>query len=393
MIENQQELKFSGEQGFFDKSKIIRYCVLFLFVLTLFAFLHFREVKVEILELNSVAPSYIVSQINFDFSDEEATIILRQDAVRKLGKIYQISQADIYRKRIEYENFLLYNQAWYTQTENVVFEELYQAIDILEKALTQLRFTDVRTLELLKKKGLSTKGYEIYTPPTLSEPILLPSFIWDNIQKTDFPPAKHNPFITDLIINFFKESHWHIEDDIPTQRRLRKNVQIEIPEKTTHVNAGNRIIDQGEKVTARHIAMLQAMKNELGESRNLSHFSTLLGTAILTILFVGFFLIYFKINQPNLLLSNRKLFLLVTIVILTLALSKLTEFFLLNSKNSLIEIIRYPLFVPLAAILICSLMNARAATFIIGFHFCNRISFRMGRLFTSQFKRFLNFNS
>jgi cyclic-di-AMP phosphodiesterase PgpH len=367
LFEKEQELTFSGEQGFFDKSKTIRYLIIFVFVLTLFAFLHFREVQVDSLELNSISPGYIVSQVDFDFPDEEATLILRQDALRDIGKIYQLSQNDIRQKRIEFENFLLYNQAWHEQAESGAFNELYHGTDVMEKALIQLRFTDARTLENLKELGFSTENYQIYTPNTLFDKVLLPEFIWDNIQKRYFSAKNYTTLVTALIIEFFKHSHWHIEEDIPTQRLLRKRIQSEVPEKITHISAGNRIIDQGDKVTARHLAMLQAMKSALGESRLLFHPLTFLGSLILTLLFVGIFLAYFKINYPFLLSSNRKIFLLVTILVLTMGLSKLTEFFLLNSKGSMGEMFRFPLLVPLAAILICSLINANVATFASGF--------------------------
>jgi putative nucleotidyltransferase with HDIG domain len=366
-LEKEQELKFSGEQGFFDKSKIIRYLVVCIFALTLFAYLHFREVQVEIPELNSIAPNYIVSQVDFDFPDDEATVIMRQDALRDIGKIYQISQKDIRQKRIEFENFLLYNQAWHEQAEGGTFQELYQASETMEKALDQLRLTDAHTLDKLKELGFPIQNYQIYTPNTLFEQVLLPSYIWDEIQKKYFPRTNYDSLLTALIIEFFKHSHWHIEEDIPTQRLLRKRVQAEVPEKMTHVSAGNRIIDQGDKVTARHIAMLQSMKEALSESRHLSSPFTLLGSLILTLLLLGIFIAYFQVNYPLLLVSNRKLFLLVTILVVTMGISKLTEFFILNSKSSLSEIFRHPLLVPLAAILICSLLSTSVATFSSGF--------------------------
>jgi putative nucleotidyltransferase with HDIG domain len=366
-LDKEQELQFSGEQGFFDKSKIIRYLVICIFAFTLFAYLHFREVQVDIPELNSVAPNYVVSQIDFNFPDDEATVIMRQDALRDIGKIYQISQNDIHHKRLEFENFLLYNQAWHEQAEGGAFQELYQASETMEKALTLLRLTDAQTLEKMKELGFPTQNYLIYTPNTLFEQSLLPSFIWDDIKKKYFPTTTFDSLVTSLIIEFFRHSHWHIEEDIPTQRLLRKRVQAEVPEKMTHVNAGNRIIDQGDRVSARHIAMLQSMKEALGESRHLSSPWTLLGSLILTLLLLGIFIVYFQVNYPLLLVSNRKLFLLVTILVITMGLAKLTEFFILNSKSSMAEIFRYPLLVPLAAILICSLLSSSVATFSSGF--------------------------
>jgi len=367
VLSSQEELKFSGEQGFFDKSQLIRFLITTLFGLALFAFLHFREVQVDILELNSIAPGYVVSQVDFTFPDEEATIIMRQDAIRDVGKIYQLSQGDIRQKRIEFENFLLYNQAWHEQADSQVFDQLYRGTDSLEKALQQLRFTDGRTLDRMEQLGLDTNNYQVYIPNTLFEQNQLPAYLWDDLQQKYLPTPPYNSLAAALIIEFFKPSYWHIEEDIPAQRFLRKRLQAEVPEKMTPVRTGNRIIDQKEKVTARHVAMLQAMKSQLGESRNLFHPLTLLGTFLLTLLLIGICLAYFRVNQPLLLQSNRRLFLLVTIIIFTLVLSKLTEFFLLSSRSSLIDLVRYPLFIPLAAILTCSLLNPSVATFTAGF--------------------------
>lgn len=366
-LDQEQELKFSGEQGFFDKSKTIRYLVICIFAFTLFAFLHFREVQVDIPELNSIAPNYIVSQVDFDFPDDEATLLQRQDALRYIGKTYEISPKDIHQKKLEFENFLLYNQAWHQQSEERAFQELYHASETMEKVLTQLRFTDAQTLEKMKGLDFPTQHYLIYTPNTLFEQALLPSYIWEEIKKKNFPVTNFDSLITTLIIEFFKHSHWHIQEDVLTQRLLRKRVQAEVPEKTTFVNAGNRIIDQGDRVSARHIAMLHSMKDSLRESRHLSSPLTLLGSLILTLLLLGIFLAYFKVNFPFLLHSNRKLFLLITVLVITMGLSKLTEFFILNSKSSMTETFRYPLLVPLAAILICSLLSSRIATFASGF--------------------------
>lgn len=364
---NEEDLKFSGEQGFFDKCKAVRYLILGIFACSLFLFLHFREATVEVLELNKIAPGYIVSQINFDFPDEEATLILKQEAVRDIGKIYQISQGDIRQKRIEFDNFLLYNQAWYEQAETGTFDQLYHATEVIEKVLMQMRLTDIRTLEKIKEENQLAKNYYVYIPAAVTDNIVLPNYIWDSIQKEYFPTSLYSPLVTALIVEFFKPSQWHIEEDIPAQRKLRKFVQNDVHEKMTHVNAGSRIIDQGEKVTSRHLAMQQAMKNALGASRNLWHPSTLLGTLIFTLLFIGVFLIYLRINQPRILISNRKLFLLITIIVLTLAIAKIIEFFLLNSVSNLIETIRYPLIVPLATILVTSLLNPALAGFTIAF--------------------------
>ena len=366
-IENYNELKFSREQGFFDKSISIRLLIGLLFLLSLFAVLHFREIRVEVLELNTIAPSYIVAQVDFDFLDEEATIIIRQEAVRDVGRIYKIAEKDIRQRRIEFENFLIYNDEWRKYAANSTFEEIYKGLDVLEKALTQVRFTDARTLQKIKELSLPSENYLIYTPADLTVGVIFPTQIWDAIGILAFPDETFGNQTVMFLIGYFQTKTWMVEEDLNTERNLRQRIQSKVEDKYTHVSAGSRIIDQGERVTARHIAMLQAMKKALGEQRNVWHPLTLLGSMILSLLFTGISIIYFRINHPQIFFSNRKLFLLVTVIILTFGLSKAVEFFLLTSKTNLIEVVRYPLVVPFAAILLCSLMNSNIATFASGF--------------------------
>lgn len=364
---NYTELKFSREQGFFDKSTGIRILIGVIFALSLFALLHFREVRVEVLEFNSLAPGYVVAQVDFDFLDEEATIILRQEAIRDIGKIYQISEKDIRQRRIEFENFLIYNQDWRKYAANSTFEEMYRGIDTLEQTLAQMRFTDPRTLQKMHELKIPLNYYAVFTPADLEQPVIFPAQIWNNIETLAFPEATFHGGTAEAIIGFFQSKGWAVEEDLAADRLLRKRVQSQVGDKYTHVGAGSRIIDQGERVTARHIAMLQAMKKTLSEERNLWHPLTLLGSLALTLLLMGICIAYFHVNHPQILFSNRKLFLLVTVIVVTFILAKAIEFFLLTSKMNLMEVVRYPLVVPFAAILLCSLMNANIATFATGF--------------------------
>lgn len=364
-LEVDQELKFSGEQGYFDRSSAIRILILFIFVFSVFLFLYFREVKVGMLELNSVAPGYIVSQVDFDFVDDEATIILKQEALRDIGRVYRISEKDIWQKQAEFENFLLYNQSWRSQVDTGIIDDFYVGADAVEKILLQKRFTDTHTLDKLNDLDFPTEYYSVFSPNRLAEKVALPDSTWQDIEQHVLTSQKYPPLVAAVIIEFFKSSLWHIEEDIPAQKAIRKLIQDQVKEKVTHVSGGSRIIDQGEKVTARHIAMLQAMKKAMAEDLKLSHPLTLLGTLIMTLLFVLICLAYIKSNYPTLMLSNRKLALFVSIIVVTLLLAKLTEFFLLAS--SLVEVIHYPLFLPLAAILSCCLLNAPVAAFMTGF--------------------------
>lgn len=365
--ENDSELKYSREQGYFDKSIGIRIAIGLLFVVALFCILHFREERVEVLELNSIAPGYVVAQVDFEFHDDEATLIKKQEAVRDVGKIFHISDKTIWQKRSEFENALTQNQEWRRRFPNVTYEELYSAADTLSKVIYQLRFTDLRTLQKLRQNNLASANFLIYTPATTDEPVMLPRQIWAQIQTLALPKDVLPPEVGSFVIENFANKDWDFSEDIPTQRNLRRQIQAKVKDVNSKVSAGNRIIDQGEKVTTRHIAMLQAMKQALSDQRYLWHPLTVLGSLLLTLLLTGICIVYFQQTHRDLLQSNRKLFLLVVIIISVFIIAKLTEYLLLSSKTNLIEVVRYPLFVPFAAILLGSLMNFSIATFAVAF--------------------------
>lgn len=367
MVDHYNELKFSREQGFFDKSPTIRFAIGLFFALCLFLFLHFREIHVEILELNSIAPKYIVSQIDFNFLDEEATLILKQDALRNLGKIYSLSEKEVRQRRQELDHYLIYNQEWRSHENLLTFEEVYKGAALIEKKLMHLRFTDSRTIDLLTPFREPIADFLIFTPSNLDEKVELPDNVWRYIQASVASDSKIHPKSLQILIDYFKEKHWALEEDILLEREAQKKIQATVPDKFTKVNAGDRIVDQGERVTSRHIAMLQAMKAALKEERHLLHPVTLLGTAILTLLLSFICMAFLRCNHPQVYYSNRKLFLLTCVGVLTLLLAKGVEYVILNASNNLMEIVRYPLLVPFAAILLCSLMNPAIATFASAF--------------------------
>lgn len=364
---NYNELKFSREQGFFDKSLSIRWLIAIFFGLTLFIILHFREIAVEVLELNSIAPRYIVSQVDFDFYDEEATIILKQESLRDIGKIYKIDEKEVQQRRLECENFLIYNEEWRKSVQRSTFEGMYKALEILEKALIELRFTDPRTLQKLREVGIPFEKYQIYTPINLNENAILPIHIWTTLGDSIFANAGIDQDAIDFILGWFQAKLWMIQEDIPAQAALSRKQKARIPEKFTHVKAGSRIIDQGERVTTRHVAMLQAMQKVIREKRNLWHPITLIGSLIMVLVLMGICIVYLRSNHPQILASNRKLLLLSTIMALVFAIAKMAEYLVLGSSSYLVDTGLYPIFVPLAAILVTNLINSNVGIFVSGF--------------------------
>ncbi|MFZ4673384.1 MAG: hydrolase, partial [Chlamydiia bacterium] len=89
----------SISEGLKENRRGLRLIIASVFFLILFAFIHFREVRVEALEIEAKASSYIVAQVDFSFPDEEATLILRQEALSDISSVYQIDPKSIKEAR------------------------------------------------------------------------------------------------------------------------------------------------------------------------------------------------------------------------------------------------------------------------------------------------------
>jgi len=332
-----------------------------LMMLCLAVFLHFREVRVEMLEPGAIAKNYVVTQVDFEFLDQDSTIVLRQEALKDIGSIYQLDEKELKERRLNFENFLILHQQWRDQAEESTFEEMNTIADQVEDALVTARFTDSRTLKKMSELHVDVSDYFI-VPPHRGSSAILPVEFWHQITMGVIDkglPVQSVQFV----VNYFQKFQWTLDNDLVSQKKLKEIVENSVPEKVRKIRSGSRIIDQGERVTPKHIAMLQAMKSALGEGRKLWQPLTIMGSLLFSLLIVLLGTYYFKFNHKDILRSLHQLSLYVTIVILTLFFAKVGEFILLKNSSTVTEWIRYPLFVPFAAILLTVLLGSEVALF------------------------------
>lgn len=330
-------------------------------ILFLATFLHFREVRIEMLEPGTIAKNYVVAQVDFEFLDQDSTMILRQEALKDIGSIYEINEKEIKERRLNFENFLIHHQNWRDQAEESTFEEMSKIADRVEDFLFSVRFTDSRTLKKMQELHLDVEDYfalSVYKGSFISLPLECWQEVAASMERKKFPKAS-----IQFIVNYFQKFQWTLDNDLVSQKKLQEIVELSVPEKMKRIRSGSRIIDQGERVTQKHIAMLQAMKSALAESRKLWQPLTIMGSLLFSFFIVLLGAYYFKFNHKDILKSLHKLSLYVTIVILTLIFAKVTEFLLLKNSSQVLEFIRYPLFIPFAAILLTVLLGSEVALF------------------------------
>ncbi|MBX3719089.1 MAG: HDIG domain-containing protein [Parachlamydiales bacterium] len=341
-----------------------RWALLLTFIISLTIFLHFREVQMEFLELGAQSPRYVIAQVDFNFPDVEATHILRQESVRDIGTIYKVEEKQVHQFRQDLEVSLIEHQEWRKELPTCTFEELYQTMGKIEEEMLQSRFSDERTLR--KLEGLNIPGEQFYllqVPSSELSPYSLPPSFWTSLEKRIAEDKKFHADTVSYLIHSFSVQLWNMQEDFGLEREVRGRVQENVPQKYTHVEAGSQLVQKGESVTPRHISMVQAMKKAATRLRNLWTPQTLLGSALMAVILTVVSLYYLRMFQRDLLLSLRKITLLVTIILIAFLLAKGAEHLLLYHGYNLIEVARFPLLVPFAALMVCVLVGAEIALF------------------------------
>ena len=330
--------------------------------LSLSTFIHFREIKLDSLELNATSNKYIVAQVDFIFPDEEAMIILRQEALSDLGGIYQIDEKVLRQASYDLEYFFVNNSVWREELKGVSLEEVYKVLDIVKNNLMEDKFVDSYTQSKMKKLQLKVNDLFVASSTDLEKKIL-PANYWKYLQKKIETESNKN--ILNYIISYLQKRNWPLEFDKKINFELREQVENSIPTKYTEVKAGTKIISQGEKVRARHLDMLKAMKQSLNEKRNVWNWDTILGNLLIGLIFIVLSGMYIKVYQTEIIRSLQKLSLFVCVFILTLAFAKVVEYVLMQSSGTLVDAVNYPLIIPFAAILLLILFNSRLALFCV----------------------------
>ena len=106
-----------------------RLLVGFICFFCLAVFLHFREIKVETLELNTIADRYVVAQVDFEFPDNERMFVLKQEVISGVGPIYKIDEKALRQIHYDFEYFLVQDRSWRQKFPNVGIEEMYKTSD------------------------------------------------------------------------------------------------------------------------------------------------------------------------------------------------------------------------------------------------------------------------
>ncbi len=327
--------------------------LIFLFCLTLF--FHFQQIKLDVLNINSKANKYVVSQISFDYPDEE-TILSKQKKIANINSIYFIDAKQIKLKRMNFEKFLIDHPQW-KNLPSISYEKINDIVDRFENVLIATRFSDSKTIKKMKKYKIDTKNYIALNHENKKE-FVLPKGYFSILftKKLENIPEETLNFVVD----YFEHNDYRLILDNLALSQVKKHIKKNITQKYSHINAGELIIACGEKVTAKHVAIMRAMKAALAKNSNLLEPLTILGNVLMSIIFISLAVFYLKLEDPKILRSVQQLSLIFSILVLTLLSAKIMELIVLKNSSSLAVC---PIVIPFAALLFSILFNMRISLF------------------------------
>ncbi len=333
------------------------------FILTLAYFIHFREVRVDHLEMNSIAKKYVLAQVSFDFHDDETTRLLREESHKDIGLIYYFDDEEIMKAEDQIEQGLILSPHWREQFPLLTFDDLIQAYSAIHKALIKLKFTDARTVKKLALLG--DNSVKFLSCEGDGKGRVSMESVWEQVQKLAFPDSMGEA--SSFMLQKYRNYPWRFKEDYALRKRLREHIKEHIPARMTHVEAGSRIINAGDKVTQRHLAMLQEMKKVLTEEQSSLQPQTALGSISFSLILVLVGLLYFYKFHPSIFESFSKMSLIAVVIVLTLCFAKLTEYFIIQQMGFLVDICRLPVYLLFASIILSILVDRTVAMIMTGF--------------------------
>jgi len=301
-----------------------------------------------------------LAQIGFEFPDIQATHLLKEESLRDLGKIYYMDDQNILMIEKTNQTEFVINPHWRQNLSYTTFEQLLRMNDLFRDTLLNIKFTDPRTLSKLHQFGLASKEIIAYSPSCLATK--LPDEVWDQIEKITFSiptPASR------YVLKQYQKNNLLLQEDLAIENSLRQLIKNSVPLKMTKVEPGSRLINAGEQITPRHLAMLKGMKRALSEQRHFASPLTMLGSFMLSLALISIGSAYCKAVYPQVIKSVSQVGLIVFVLLITLLISKVTEYFFIHKSD--LELCRYPIFVLFTALTLSILINRGVAILVSGF--------------------------
>ncbi|HHY06650.1 MAG TPA: HDIG domain-containing protein [Clostridia bacterium] len=352
---------FKGTESIWKNRRIKKigwFIVLFLGILSIFA-LHFLPNDLPVKE-GQVSPKTIKAPQTITFEDTTKTAERRKIAEERIEEVYLLDRSILMQMEQELEkNFdnliLLLSREDLSNIEKMqVLQEEYNLQEGTVRALVSL---DSNTLKSLSLEATSLLKSHWQTGVRDFEVEEKKTNIYTQIDLLNITVPYKN--LLKAVFNKIEFKANYLKDEAATLRARQEASQNEGVVMVT-VRKGQKIVGEGEVVTAEHLEVLQA----LGYKKSVAPYLTLLGVVIFTLLVFVLTKFYLKHYRKDLYHKEINLVLLGLLVFLTLLLAKVISSINISSNLEIAKMVGYLIPVATVSMLIALLLDTTLAIFI-----------------------------
>lgn len=331
-----------------------------LFWITLSLFLHFREVRVEFMDLGAPATRYVVAQVDFDFLDQDLKMVLQQQATQDIGAVSHFESEKIEGFKLQFDADLVKHPEWRERFDDVTFQKLYEASQKVATFLKESCFSDERTLRKLAEVGYPQMDHYYLAEQEQHQLMPVLSY-WKALEIKIQKESAISLDAASFIVQAYRDKIGFLIPDPEERIAINQYFDTQVPKVRSRVIAGTKIIGTGDVVTPRHLAQLQAMKKEIRNRKNLFEPFNLASTFLLGLILVTASALALRAFDRTTFDSTKKLYLLLSLFFVTLLLAKGYDIVLAETTNFYLGRINYPIVVPLLTMMAALLINIQTA--------------------------------
>ena len=338
------------------------YLLFFLLIISLSAFFHFKEQRFFIYEINSKAPKDIIALQDFSYLDKKQMIIMKQESIVDIGKIFSIKENDL--SLIE-KDFLrkISNHPDWRKTYPVTYNEMRKLSNKVIGELEKWHFTNRRTYKKREEIGLSVKKYTIIEKVIRDKAIILPNEFWRKLERIVLESNPSYKKEIEFIIGIYRSYRFLLERDHEERIDTERSLYQILPEIYSSISKNDVIVKKGDQITGKEYEKIMAMKATIQKKRDLWSIKKILSSILISLLVVSIGCMYCYVRNPKVLKDINKLTLYIVLILLTCGIAKIVEFTINISPYSVAKYFQYPAIIPFMSILMALFLDEGLALF------------------------------
>lgn len=336
--------------------KIVWFTSFFLGILGIFA-LHFIPEDLPVKE-GQVSPATIKAPQTITFEDTKKTAERKKLAEGRIEEVYVLDGSILEKMEQDVNNCfdeftMLINSPMGSLEKMKSLQEKYNLKESAVRALVSL---DSNTIKSLNLEAISQLKSYWQTGVRAFEVEEKKSKLFTQIDLLNITVPYRN--LLKAVFNQIEFKPNYIKDEEATLQARKEASQNEGVVMVT-VRKGQKIVGEGEVVTADHIEILQA----LGYKRSVAPYITLIGVAIFTLLVFLLTNFYLKYYRKDLYRKRINMLLLGLLCFISLLLAKLISSVNISSNPEIARMVGYLIPVAMSSMLIAILLDTTLAIF------------------------------